>query len=67
MFEWENRKRILTKKELEHLIKDANCKTKDQFQNNINKHEEWRKEFPESEPCWICKTIAKKLNMFPKI
>jgi len=60
---WTNRKKILTKKEMEHLAKDANCRTKSAFQNTINIHAQWRRANPNTEPCWDCKSIADKLGM----
>ena len=61
---WTNRKKVLTKDELEHLTKGAGCRTKQQFQNTIDTHEKWRKENPENpDPCLECNLIAKKLGM----
>ena len=61
---WTNRKKVLTKAEMKHLTKGADCRTKQQFQNTINTHEKQRKENPKNpDPCWDCRFIAKKLNM----
>ena len=53
----------LTKKEMKHLRTDANCRTLEQVKNTVEQHEEWRKEFPKTEPCWDCKVIAQKLGL----
>jgi hypothetical protein len=62
---WTNRKRFLTKKEMNHLSFVAMCHTKTAFQGTINTHARWRKEDPsqQCEPCWVCRSIAEKLNM----
>lgn len=60
---WTNRRKILTKSELRHLTKDAGCTTKVGFQRTINSQAEWKKQFPETEPCWDCRFIAEKLGM----
>lgn len=62
---WNNRKNMLTEEELDHIENVAGCKTFDQFQNNIQTQEKWRKEnpHPANEPCWDCRFIARKLGM----
>lgn len=65
---WTNRKKILDKRELNHLHNDAGCKTKAQFQNTLKIQHEWRLENPDNpEPCWDCLWIAGKLNMLPGV
>ena len=63
---WTNRKKILTKKEMKHLTKDAGCNIKAAFQRTIDTHAIWRKENPGTEPCWDCRQIAEKLGMEAK-
>ncbi len=53
----------LTKKELRHLRVDANCTTLAAVKRTVEKHEEWRKDFPGTEPCWDCKEIGRKLGL----
>jgi len=54
----------LTKKELKHLRKDANCFTLQHVKNTVEQHEKWRKEFPNnSDPCFDCKAIGRKLGL----
>jgi len=60
---WTNRKKILTKKEMKHLTKDAGCSTKAAFQRTIDIHAQWRKNPEWQEPCWDCRFIAGKLGM----
>jgi len=66
---WTNRKKVLTKKEMKHLNKDAGCRTKSDFQNTINMQAQMRKDNQKFEahrnlePCWDCRVIAEKLNM----
>lgn len=54
----------LTKKEILHLKEDANCTTLDGLKRNFAGHVEMRLKHPESEPCFECKQIARKLG-FP--
>jgi len=60
---WENRKKLLTKNDLKHLVKNAGCTTKEAFQRTIDAHAEWRSNTPDIEPCWECRFIADKLRM----
>ena len=62
---WTNRKKFLTKAEMKHLSVDAGCRTQAQFQNTINVQKKTRDadSDPRIEPCWDCRSIAKKLEM----
>lgn len=53
----------LTKKELKHLRVDANVRTLAAFRRTFEAHEQMRngEEF-RFEPCFECKTIARKLG-----
>ena len=63
---WTNRKKVLDKRELNHLHNEAGCRTKTQFQNTIDQHHKWRQENPGNpDPCLECLWIASKLNMLP--
>lgn len=50
----------LTKTELKHFIKDAGCKTLDDFKYN---REAQKNLSPNREICFTCKTIARKLGI----
>ena len=52
----------LTKKEIIHLVIDAGIKDVDGLNLTVASHEEHRKK-GDFEPCWDCKSIARKLNM----
>ena len=52
----------LTKSELRHLKVDAGVTTKASFQHTINEQQKMR-DTGGSEPCWTCKSIAKKIGM----
>ncbi len=62
---WTNRKKILTKAEMKHLTNDAGCNTKTAFQSTINSQQRARERDPDPrvEPCWDCRSIARKLEI----
>jgi hypothetical protein len=54
----------LTKKELDHLRKDANVRTLASAKTTFEEHERMRRANPDGiEPCLTCKTIARKLGL----
>jgi len=55
----------LSRREMRHLATEAGCKTLVQFKKTLKFHNEMRCKDPDpqSEPCWICKGIARKLEL----
>lgn len=58
-------KRGLTKEERKHLHQVAKCTTLAAFKETVEYQEKRRKECPgpQYEPCWDCKSIARKLGL----
>lgn len=52
----------LTKKEVSHMKETANATTLGALERNFKAQVKMRKDFPDTEPCWECKNIARKLG-----
>ena len=52
----------LTKKEVKHMKDAAGCTTLAGLERIFKGQAEMRKDFPDIEPCWTCRTIAGKLG-----
>jgi hypothetical protein len=55
----------LTKKEIAHIQTVAACRSLKQFKRNVEGQNEMRLKTPgaSNEPCWECRTIARKLGL----
>jgi len=53
----------LTKKERKHLSEHGILQSTFLAQRTFDEQQKLREKFPNSEPCWDCKFIAKKLGL----